>query len=205
MRKVSRRQAALCAAVAGAFCVVSGVSATTVYMQSDLVDTGGAPQFVAMVDADLHRPPVIRFAWGKALAKGPSLDVIDLPTTDAFDRFAVFGRDSSGGVFVTFSNGSAGIGQSFSNLFPGISETQLADALLLSPDSQVVTDFATLLAQTPGNITPMGTATAQVTHFSNGANYGTIQASFTPIPEPGCGALIAGAASLLIRRRRVTD
>ena len=43
----------------------------------------------------------------------------------------------------------ASFGQSFANVFPGISEQQLADALLVTPDSQVVTSFAALLAAKP--------------------------------------------------------
>jgi len=201
MRKISRRRASLWAAVMGVASAVSSASATTIYIQSNLVDTGAEPHFVALVTADLHRPPIVMLTLGTTLAKGSTPGTFDLPTTTSFDQFAVFGRDSAGGVFVTFSNGSASIGQSFASLFPSISESQLADALLVTPDAQVVTDFAALLAQTPGAITPMGGTTAQVTHFSNGADYGTFQASFTPLPEPGCFILLAGPAGLLIRRR----
>lgn len=206
MRKLSGRRAALLAAVVGVVGAVSGTAraaaptSTTVYFQGNLVDGGAEPHFVALVNADLHRPPIVMFTWGSTLAKGAAPGSFDLPTTTAFDQFAVFGRDSAGGVFVTFSNGSASFGQSFANLFPGISEQQLADALLVTPDSQVVTSFAALLAQTPGAITPMG-STAQVTHFSSGADYGTFQASFTPVPEPASLMLIAGSAGLLLRRR----
>ncbi|MDB5330736.1 MAG: hypothetical protein JWP03_1887 [Phycisphaerales bacterium] len=202
MRKLNSRHAALAAAVAGVFGAVSGASATTVYTKGDLVSPGASPHFVALVDADLHRPPLVMFQWGKSLPAGPAPATFDVPVTESFDRYAVFGRDASGGVFVSFADGSASTGQSFETMFPGISETQLADALLVTPDSQVVTDFGNLLAQTPSAITLMGSA-AQVTHFSDGVADGTFQASFTPLPEPGSYAMIAAAAggALLVRRR----
>jgi hypothetical protein len=202
MRKFSRRRAALAAAIAGVFGAVSGASAGSIYTENNLGAPGASPHFVALVDADLHRPPVVMFQWGKSVPAGPTQGSFDLPITDPFSSYAVFGRDSSGGVFVTFADAAASKGQSFNTLFPGISETQLADALLTTPDSQVVTDFGALLAQTPAAITPMGTMSSAM-HFSNGASYGTFEASFTPLPEPGSCMLIAGVAGcgLLIRRR----
>ena len=207
---VSRRVRGMCVAavaVAGGAAMFSpraalgqGVPTTTIYTQTSLLGPGDDTQFVALVDADLHRPPRVLFAWGNRPA-GPTSATLDLPTTDAFTDYAVFGRDSAGGVFVSFSSPGVGVGQTWDSLFPTISESHLADDLLTN--GPTVTAFADLLAQTPAAITQMG-VTCHTTHFSTGADYGDVTASFSPIPEPGSGVLLITVAACALRRRRRT-
>jgi hypothetical protein len=208
-RGVSRRVRGMCLAAAAVACggagmspstaLALGVQTTTVYTQTNLLGAADDAQFVALVDADLHRPPIVMFSWGSRPA-GPASATIDLPTADQFTDYAVFGRDSAGGVFVSFASPNTGIAKTWDALFPTISESQLADDLLTN--GPTVTAFANLLAQTPEAITQMGVQ-CHTTHFSTGADYGTITASFSPIPEPASGALvIVTAAGCALRRRR---
>ena len=199
MTRKKSRHLGLAAAVLVSCGAASIASATTVYTQSNLAGPGEGCQFVALVDADLHRPPIIQFKIGST-SGGPMQQSLDLPPSDQFDSYAIFGRDSAGGVFVSFANAGTGVGVSFDNLFPGFSEAQLAADLL--SNGPLVPTFAGLLAQMSQACTPMG-STSSITDFSVGTDYGTFQASFTPVPEPASAALILGtaASASLIRRR----
>ncbi len=200
MKKTSRRFAALAAAVLSLSAAATSAQATTIYYQSNLNDTATDVQFVALVDPSKHRPPLVLFQWGSAKS-GFNTGSFDIPDSDPFTQYAIFGLDNSGGVFVSFSNPDAGIGDSFENLFPGVSESDLvAD---LPTDGPTVTKFAALLATMPANSTSMATQ-CSCTHLSVGADYGTFDASFTPIPEPTTATLIFGAAGFTLLRRRRT-
>jgi hypothetical protein len=188
----------LAAAILGVWGIGSAAHATPVYTQSVFGGTSTNCQFVALVDADLHRPPVLIITWGSGL-KGRSSRTLDTNTSDSFDSFALFGRDSAGGVFVSFGSPGVGVGSSFENMFPGISESQLADDLL--NNGPTVSKFADLLAKMPQAYTHMG-STSSLTDFSVGTDYGTFQASFSPVPEPASSALPLGAATLLSLKRR---
>src|SRR5258708_7436225 len=78
MRKADRRRAALAAAIAGVFGAVSGASAGSIYTESNLGAPGASPHFVALVDADLHRPLLVMFQWGKSVLAGPTQGSFDL-------------------------------------------------------------------------------------------------------------------------------
>jgi hypothetical protein len=200
MTKRKLRYASLASAVFALSAGAADSSATTVYTESNLSGTGGSAQFVALVDADLHRPPILQYALGN-LPSGQAQQSFDVPDSDSFTSYAVFGLDNSGGVFVSFSTPGYGVGESFENLFPGISESDLvAD---LPTDGPAAQKLAALLATMPVACTPVATQ-CSCTHLSVGADYGTFDASFTPLPEPGTCTLIfvATGYSLLPRKRR---
>jgi hypothetical protein len=200
MKKLNRRFAILAAAALSLSAAAVDASATTIYYQSNLNDTGTDVQFVGLVDPSKHRPPLVLFQWGSAKS-GFQTGSFDIPDSDSFTQYAIFGLDNSGGIFVSFSNPDAGIGDSFENLFPGLSEQGLVTDL--PTDGPTVAKFAALLATMPANSTSMATQ-CSCTHLSVGADYGSFDASFTPIPEPTTATLIFGAAgfTLLLRRRR---
>src|SRR2546423_745785 len=114
-RNPSRRARRRCfVAVLTAGCAAPAMSAsaaTTIYTQSNFSDVANNVHFVALVHADLHRPPRVLFAWGIRPA-GPDSSSFDLPIDlDASDTsYAIFGRDAAGGVFVGFSNASTALG-----------------------------------------------------------------------------------------------
>jgi hypothetical protein len=200
MRKLTRRSAALAAAVLSLSAAATSSSAATIYTQSNLLDTGNATHFVAMVDPSLHRPPVVVFQWG-SFKSGSQTASFDIPDSDTFTSYAVFGLDTSGGVFVSFSTPGFGVGESFDQLFPGVSEQGLVTDL--PTDGPTVTKFADLLATMPQASTNLGVVCA-CTHLSVGADYGTFEASLAPLPEPGSCTLILGTAAYALRRRRRT-
>ncbi len=175
----------------------------TMYTESDLHGPGAATQFVALVDADLHRPPRVLFSWGSAMPAGHNPLNVTVDSPPGFDAYALMGIADDGGVFVTFADPAVALGRAFDEVFPGFSEASLADALLNDPQGSVVVSFLDALDTTPGVGTSMGTM-SHVFHFSLGADYGAFHASFTPIPAPGSALLacLGGAVATARRRRR---
>jgi hypothetical protein len=111
----------------------------------------------------------------------------------------------TGDVFISFSDPAFGVGKSFESLFPGMSEPQVADAILAGGSS--FESFLPNLPRVQGARTPIGNGSAGV-HFSDGEFSGASIASFTPVPEPADALVCLGAAGgcgLLIRRRQVVD
>lgn len=197
MRKCSLQYICAAASLTVGLGAASSASGVTVYTQSELAGSASDVQFVALVHQELHRPPTALMSVNLGNVPGGSHgSSFDVP--GSFDSYAVFGRTSTG-VFVSFSQAPYGVGESFENLFPGISESSLADAL--QQGGPLVDSFIDQLRQQTGNVTEMRLV-CRTTHFSVGADFGTFQASFTPIPEPsGLAVLLVGGA-ITARRRR---
>ena len=196
--------AAVAAAIVPICVAASESEAAVIYTQGNLLAPAPTTRFVTMaVDADLHRPPRVLFAWGSAgMSAGPSTRNVDVDSPPDFDSYALIGVDSVGGVFVSFANPAAAIGRPFAALFPGFDESQVADAI--TNGGPLLTDFVTSLETVPGVATSMG-AQCSCTHFSDGAPYGTFIASFNPVPAPGAAIvlMITGSGTMLRRRRPV--
>lgn len=188
-------RAALAAAVIGGTSV--DAMAVAVYTQSDLLGPGSSVHLVAYVHQELHRPP--RALAIGSLGTGQQSGQWEFDLTDPIEHYAVIGRDSAGGVFVSLNNPAIGNGVSFENAFPGFNEAEVADALLTG--GPLVQAFVTRLETIPGAVTPIGIE-CRTTHFSVGADYGAFHASLAPIPEPTAIATIFVGAGLLLTRRR---
>jgi hypothetical protein len=126
-----------------------------------------------------------------------------------FDKYAIVGITGItsltyiNGLAMGFTDPNAALGRDFETVFPGFSEPQVRDALITS--SPLMDSFFSKLASMPlanlGINEPVPYATL---HFSQGVPFGTMQASFTPIPEPVSGMVCLGALGFgLISRRRV--
>jgi hypothetical protein len=175
-------------------------AASIVYTHSDLIAPGDHTQFVTLVNADLHRPPRVLFSWGGfKLASGPQDTNAAASDPPDFDRYCLVGLDSAGGVFVSFADPSAALGQSFSTVFPGLSEAQVADAIVNG--GSAFDNFMSVISTTPGAVAPMGVQCSCV-HFSDGAAYGTFVADFNPVPAPATLLVTFAGPIFLLRRRR---
>jgi hypothetical protein len=187
--------------MAGAMAIFarSSLASTTVYLQTDTAGPTEGNRFVAMVDGELHRPPVATLALGAGSA-GNHFTTLEVNTGESFDFYAIFGRTSDGGVYVSFSDPSVAQGYSFESVFPGFNETELANQLL--NNGPLVDSFASQLSSMSAVTKSIGQS-ASAMRFSDGAPFGTVLASFSPIPEPG-SAMVAGiiASAALMRRSR---
>ena len=180
---------------------VPEASAGTVYTQSDFVAAVPTSRFVALVHQELHRPPVLLSAWGVRTlgAGGQSLD-FEVESPPSFDSYSLVGLDASGGVFVTFADPSIALGRSFSSVFPGMSEPEVAHAI--GSGGPLLDEFVARLDAMSGVAAPMGVQ-SQAVHFSDGAYYGTFIADFFPVPAPSAAVMFVLAGPLgLVRRRR---
>lgn len=197
MGEIARGGVAI-AAAAAALGTGSVASATVVHTRSNLDGAGTDPRFVALVDAELHRPETC-LAMAD-MGAGQSDKTVDVPE-DRKDlaAYTAFGIDDAGGIFVTFADPSVALGQTFESLFPGFSESELVTAL--QSDDPLVLTFASELGKTPGVVSPFGESST-VVHFSIGGSYGTFVASFDPIPTPSAVAPLACAGGIAARRRR---
>jgi len=180
-------------------CVVAPEStAAVLYTQSDLIAQAPTTRFVALVHQELHRPPRALLSWGTGiLPAGLNNRDVAVDSPPGFDSYTLIGLDSVGGVFVSFSNPAAAIGQPFSSVFPGFSEAQVADAILTGDSS--LTDFMNLLDTMPSVGTSMGLECRTV-HFSDGADYGSFIADFSPVPAPGATMVVMLGGVFSLRR-----
>ena len=176
-------------------------AAAVVYTQSDLQAPAPETMFITLtVDADIHRPPRVLFAWGtRPLPAGPfDLNVVAPSPTD-FDAYALIGRTATGGVLVSFADPSLALGRPFSDVFPGFQESQVADAIAFG--GPILDQFIFALDTTPGVATEMQVACRTI-HFSDGVDFGSFIAGFEPIPAPGSVLFISVAGAFTLTRRR---
>ena len=192
------------AAVAPVCAMAPEAAADTLYTQSDLIAPVTSTQFVALVHASVHRPPLVQSAWGsRGLPAGPVETDVAIDSPPGFDSYSLIGLDAAGGVFVSFVDPSSVLGQPFSTVFPGFDEGQVASAILTS--GPLLTSFISELDKMPNVAAPMGVQ-SQAVDFSNGADYGTFVADFQPVPAPGVATVVifGGVGALLRRGRRGT-
>jgi len=180
---------------------VPEAGAGTVYTRSDLVAPAPTSRFLALVHQELHRPPQALLTWGSfTLPAGPHSVDVDVESPPNFDSYCLVGLDATGGVFVSFADPSIALGRSFSSIFPGMSEPEVAQAI--ESGGPLFDEFMARLDTTPGVATPMGMRSETV-HFSDGAYYGTFIADFSPVPAPGAVVMFVLAGPLgFVRRRR---
>jgi hypothetical protein len=190
------------AAVATTGAIASECSADTLYTHTDLAAPASAVQFVRLTDPSLHRPPLVMFSWGRRdLPAGAADQQTTLDPTDPFSSYFILGLDAAGGVLLSFSDNSSVLGQPFSSIFPSFSEPAVADAILTG--GSLLDSFVAVAASDPRVATSVGgQVVAQVIDFSDGAGYGTMIASFAPIPAPGAASVLVIALPWTMRRRR---
>ena len=194
MRKCTLRRGSVAILVLAAGSAVSG---ETIYTRSEFVAPASTVK-LALVHQELHRPPTALMVVNVGNAPGGAHDSsFDVPA--GFNRYAVVGVSSSGGVFVSFDEAPFGVGQAFENLFPAYSEAALADALLTN--GPLADTFINSLFEADANASDIGLK-CRTTHFSTGSNFGDFDVSFTPIPEPAGLMILSTAGVGLLARRR---
>lgn len=106
-----------------------------------------------------------------------------------------------------FHDPNPGLGTPFESLFPGVSEEDAFASLMgtsASGDAPLDALISRLVANPNNNLGINEPLPYAVLHFSNGQLLGTIEASFTPIPEPAFGTFCIGLLGFgVLRARRV--
>ena len=186
----------------------------TIYIRTNFYHSIAAAKFVAIRD----------LTW-------LSIDVVAIPAGESFRTIGVgIGSGSSGGGGLDYNmvvggalpsttpptqfigmglhDPNQGLGVPFETLFPGIDESLAIEGLHGGLGSGAMTSFNQVLDRIVGNpnlnLNIDEKAPDTMLHFSDGTMLGTIEVSFTPIPEPAAGMLCGGALGFgIFRPRRV--
>jgi len=185
-------------------------SGGAVYIRTNFYHSLAAAQFLAIRDLTW-----IRFDLG-AIPAGESyreLDISKILDGNPLSYNLMLGATRPPGQLPTtilgvgFVDPSEGLGHSFDAVFPGISESDaLAGLLGTSSDGGLALDQMSdgIAANTNMYLGIDEPAPYTVLHFTDGTLLGTVEASFTPIPEPGAGVIGLGVLGAgVLRRYRV--
>lgn len=177
----------------------------TVYIRTSFFHSVSHAHFVAFnsltfLDIDIGAMPAGNAFTSVTLGTGSG-------SSFAVDRYAIVGAAhlthlTRLGIMMGFNSGPSVNGQAFESIFPGSSEAQVMDALLTS--SPALDQFFSRMPTSPVSLLTVDAPSAyDAFHFSNATPFGTIQASFSPIPEPVSGMVCLGALGFgMITRRR---
>ena len=181
----------------------------TVYIRTNFFHSLSSAQFVAYTFHTLFVPSSPK-SMG-SINSGISYRTVSLGTGSGsggnlpFSSYAMVGIGPGSGlngdfVACSFGDPASAQGLPFETVFPGFVESEVAAAIAGGTD---LSAFHTRLGSMP-LLTVDSPVVGVALRFSNGALLGTIEASFSPIPEPVSGMVCLGALGFgLISRRRV--